>query len=81
MLVSLNTSGFGTETEATFDTEELDRLPQVVDTAETGSLFVTLGAGVGVLVPPDEPGGGSGRSSRTISGSWWSLRSRSVRSR
>jgi len=54
VLVSLNTSGFGAPTEETFDADELERLPQVADTAETGSFFVTLGAGVGVLVPPDE---------------------------
>jgi hypothetical protein len=54
VLVSLNTAGFGAPTEVTFDTEQLKNLPQVVETAETGSFFITLGAGVGVLVPPDE---------------------------
>jgi ABC-type lipoprotein release transport system permease subunit len=54
VFVSLNTSGFGVPTEVTFDTKELERLPQVTDTAETGSFFITLGAGVGALVPPDE---------------------------
>jgi len=54
VLVSLNTSGFGAPTEVTFDIEELEQLPQVVDTAETASFFITLGAGVGVFVPPNE---------------------------
>jgi ABC-type lipoprotein release transport system permease subunit len=54
VLVSLNTAGFGAPAEVTFDTEELRELPQVAETAETGSFFITLGAGVGVLVPPDE---------------------------
>lgn len=54
VLVSLNTFGFGAPTQKTFNTEELRRLPQVAETAETGSFFITRGAGVGVLVPPDE---------------------------
>lgn len=54
ILVSLNTSGFGAPTEETFDADELEALPQVADTAETASFFVSLGAGVGVLVPPNE---------------------------
>jgi len=54
VLVSLNTAGFGVPDEETFDAEELARLPQVAEVAETGSFFVFIGAGVGVLVPPDE---------------------------
>jgi hypothetical protein len=54
VLVSLNQSGFGAPTEETFDRQEIEGLPQVADVAQTGSFFVSLGAGVGVLVPPNE---------------------------
>jgi len=54
VLVSLNTSGFGAPTEETFEAAELAALPRVADTAETASFFVSLGAGVGVMVPPNE---------------------------
>jgi ABC-type lipoprotein release transport system permease subunit len=54
VLVSLNTAGFGEPSEEHFDPEELAQLPQVAEVAETGSFFVFIGAGVGVLVPPDE---------------------------
>ncbi len=47
---------FGDETQRTaiFDTEDLRRLPEVVDTAVSGAFFVSVGAGVGVLVPKNE---------------------------
>jgi ABC-type lipoprotein release transport system permease subunit len=55
VLMSLSTAGFGEqEAEEVFDAEDIDRLPQVAESAPTGSFFVNLGAGVGVLVPPDE---------------------------
>ena len=54
VLVSLNVSGFGAPETRTFEAGELTALPQVAEAAETGSFFVLLGAGVGVLVPPDE---------------------------
>jgi ABC-type lipoprotein release transport system permease subunit len=53
-LVSLSTTGFGQPDTEFFDAEEIERLPQVAEAAPTGSFFVSLGAGVGVLVPPDE---------------------------
>jgi ABC-type lipoprotein release transport system permease subunit len=54
-LVSLSTTpGLGQPDTEFFDAEEIERLPQVAEAAPTGSFFVSLGAGVGVLVPPDE---------------------------
>jgi hypothetical protein len=55
VLVSLSTTpGLGQPDTEFFDAEEIERLPQVAEAAPTGSFFVSLGAGVGVLVPPDE---------------------------
>ena len=54
VLVSLNTVGLGAPPDEVFDPDEVARLPQVAEAAPTGSFFVSLGAGVGVLVPPDE---------------------------
>jgi len=53
VLVSLNTITGG-ETDQVLDAEEVARLPNVAESAPTSSFFVTLGAGVGVLLPPDE---------------------------
>lgn len=44
----------GTIAPASFDADELRRLPEVVDVHKAGSFFVFVGAGVGVMVPPDE---------------------------
>src|SRR5688572_21136673 len=52
VLVSLNTAGFGEPDAVAFDAGEIERLPQVAEAAPTGSFFVNVGAGVGVLVPP-----------------------------
>jgi hypothetical protein len=53
VLVSLNTTSAG-ETDQALDAEDVARLPDVAEAAPTSSFFVSLGAGVGVLVPPDE---------------------------
>jgi ABC-type lipoprotein release transport system permease subunit len=54
VLVSLSTANFGAPPDEVFDPDEVARLPQVAEAAPTGFFFVSLGAGVGVLVPPDE---------------------------
>jgi hypothetical protein len=64
VFVSLNTGGFGASPDEVFDPEEVERLPQVAEAAPTGTFFVSLGAGVGVLVPPDERIGTESTSSR-----------------
>jgi ABC-type lipoprotein release transport system permease subunit len=53
VLVSLNEAGFGTPLSESFKATEVERLPHVADTARAGSFFASIGAGVGVLIPPD----------------------------
>jgi ABC-type lipoprotein release transport system permease subunit len=47
---------FGAETSRTaqFDLDEVRRLPEVAETARGAQSFVSVGAGVGVLIPKDE---------------------------
>lgn len=54
VLVSLNTFELGETGVPRLDPRDVARLPHVAETAPAGSFFVSLGAGVGVLVPPDE---------------------------
>jgi hypothetical protein len=54
VLVSLNSLGLDEPAGPVLDREDVERLPHVAETAPAGSFFVNVGAGVGVLVPPDE---------------------------
>ena len=39
---------------AILELEDVRRLPEVADAAPVGTFFITLGAGIGALVPPDD---------------------------
>jgi hypothetical protein len=54
VLVSLNSRELDDPSVPQLDPEDVEQLPHVAETAPAGSFFVFLGAGVGVLVPPDE---------------------------